>query len=281
MVWSLVPAATLLALVDATPAGPGWARRWVTDILSQHLPGFSPDSGACGLHGWSVGTVVADEPLAQSRPFARTGNIAPLDDLLRVPGRCIIAALDARPANPAPLTTRPGAEVYRFRRWVSLHAPRELPADCAAEMSAELPEFLARGRRERADGELVLLTFVAQLQRVGGLRPAYATPEQIHAALRHVDERLAGLGGHCLMVSDGHTLGVACRGGNLLAFEPPEDVPRATIGLHASPGGPPAKLLLHLPPAILSPPRPALGAERIADGCLTIDAHRPWRMQRA
>lgn len=267
-------AATLLALVDATPSGPGWARGWVEETLTPLVPKLRPAAGGCGLHGWSVGTVIGDEPLAQSRPVARAED-DPLDDLLRVPGRCIVAALDTRTADPTAVSARRVGGVHRFRRYLSLRAQPELPPELAQQLSAALPEYLARGRRHRPDAELVLLTFVAQLHAVGGLGRRYDSAEQMQDALARLDARMTGLDGHHFMVTDGRTLGVLARGGTLLAFDAPADAPGPAIGLTPQPG-PPARLLLALPDDDVGSD---VAAERIADGCLTIEAPAPWRMQ--
>ncbi len=272
-----VAAATLLALVDATPSGPAWARGWVEGALAPLVPKLRTVFGGCGLHGWSVGTVIGDEPLAQSRPVARAED-DPLDDLLRVPGRCIVAALDTRTPDPSAVSARPAGGVHRFRRFLSLRAQPELPPPLAKRLAAELPEYLARGRRDRPDAELVLLSFIAELQSLGGLSQRYATAEQIQDALIRLDARMTGTDAHHFMVTDGRTLGVLARGGTLLAFDAPEDAPRLGIGLSMVHPGPAARLLVALPGDDVGPD---VAAERIADGCLTIEAAAPWRMQRA
>jgi hypothetical protein len=81
-----------------------------------------------------------------------------------------------------------------------------------------------------------------------------------------------------VLVTDGRAVGVLHRGGTLLAFDAPPDAPRARIGLASEVPGSPARFLLLRPGEQVGP---IDGAERLADGCLTIDVRRPWSMQRA
>jgi hypothetical protein len=277
-----VPSATLVALLDSTADGPGWARAWIDDVLGQHLPGWSREAGnPIALRGWSVGAVFGNEPLVQSRPIVRARDVEPLDDLLRTPAGCIVAAFASHDTRGSEITAKPPpCRISRFRRWVGTRAEAELPAELSRALREDLPEFLSRHRIDRTDGELVFLTFLSELHRAGGLGSAYDPPDRIHRALAALEARLPTVAPHNLMVSDGRTFAMLHREGTLLAFDAPSDAPRPRVGLSSTGGrGPAAKLLLYLPGA--GPDAPVAGAEKIADGRLTIEARRPWSMQRA
>lgn len=272
--------ATLVALLDSTADGPAWARAWIDEVLAEHLPGWARDPAApVVLRGWSVGAVWGNEPLVQSRPIVRGRDVEPLDDLLRTPAGCIVAAFASHDTRGTEVTAKPVCRISRFRRFVGVRAEGELPVELARALRSELPDFLARGQVERTDGELVFLSFLAELHRAGGLGSAYATPDRIQRALGALEARLDSVTPHNLMVSDGRTLGMLHREGTLLAFDAPSDAPRPRVGLSAPAGGSSGKLLLYLPGA--GPDAPIAGAEKIADGRLTIDARRPWIMQRS
>lgn len=275
-----MPSATLVALLDSTADGPAWARRWVDEVLREHLPGWSRDPAQpVALRGWSVGAVLGNEPLVQSRPIVRGRDVDPLDDLLRTPAACVVAAFASHDTRESEVTAKPVCRISRFRRFVGVRAEGELPVEVSRSLRADLPDFLARAQADRTDGELVFLTFLSELHRAGGLGNAFATPDRVHRALAALEARLPSVSPHNLMVSDGRTFAMLHREGTLLAFDAPSDAPRPRVGLSVPAGGPAGKLLLYIPGA--GPDTPVAGAEKIADGRLTIDARRPWLMQRA
>ncbi len=278
-----VSAAMLCALLDPSPDGPAWARPWVDGVLRQHVVAPLDDTvqapaegGVHGLRGWSVGAVVGNETLVQSRPIVRARDADPLDDLLRTATRCVIAAF-APQRETSDVASPPAPKISRFRRWIGVRAEAVLTDDLRGELGEKLPAFLARSRTERTDGELVFLTFLAQLQRLGGLGAAYDPPERIRDALVALDEELHGHTPHNAMVSDGRTFGMLHRGGTVLLFEPPEDLPRPQVRLTSSEAQS-ASLLLYSPKP--APPVPLPGAERIADGMFTIETRAPRNLLR-
>ncbi|MBL4683139.1 MAG: hypothetical protein JKY37_01005 [Nannocystaceae bacterium] len=275
-------AAMLCALLDPSPDGPAWARPWVDDVLRQHVflpppePAESEDGGNHGLRGWSVGAVVGNETLVQSRPIVRARDADPIDDLLRTATRCVIAAF-ARQRATGDVISPPAPKISRFSRWIGVRAEAGLDKQAREELLAKLPDFLARSQTDRTDGELVFLTFLAHLQRLGGLNATYDPPERINAALAALDEMLRDQPPHNVMVSDGRSFGMLHRGGTVLLFEPPEDLPRPQVRL-TSPDAQSASLLLYSPHA--PPPTPIPGAERLADGMFTIETRAPRKLVR-
>jgi hypothetical protein len=269
-----VDSLTLAALLDARPNRPFWGRGWLEQVLARHLPGYD-DRGDASLCGWSVGAVVGNETLVQSRPVLRDRDTDPLDDLLRSSAACIVAAFASRDA--ASLVADPAVvRVARYRRWMGVRDGEELSADQRVAVRAELPDFLARGAGQ-SDTELVFLRFLAALHELGALGKAYASREAIRAALRATTERFAA-GRLNLFVSDGRTLGIVHRGGTLLAFEPPEDQRPSRSWRVGDDASAPAQLFLWKagPP----PEAPDLGAERIAEGVLAVAAARPSLLER-
>ena len=268
----------LCALLDPSPDGPGWARSWVEEVLEAHIysAGRSATEGPRhGLHGWSVGAVSGNETLVQSRPIVRARDADPLDDLLRTASRCVIAAFaPRRPASD--VAGAPAPKISRFRRWVGVRAEADLATECRASLAERLPAFLARSRIERTDGELVFLTYLAHVQRLGGLGAAYDPPERIRDALAGLAGDL-GDGTHNIMVNDGRTFGMLHRGGTVLAFEPPADLPRPQVRLTSN-DAQATSLLLYTPQTLA--PQPAPDAERVADGMFTIETRAPRRLTR-
>lgn len=269
----------LCALLDPSPDGPAWARPWLEDVLRQHVTPKPPtgDPGAHGLRGWSVGAVVGNETLVQSRPIVRARDADPLDDFLRTASRCVIAAFSPQ-RRMSDVGSPPAPKISRFRRWVGVRAEAVLDDDARTTLVEQLPGFLSRSRTERTDGELLFLSFLAHLQRLGGLGAAYDPPERIRDALAALDQQLDGLTPHNAMFSDGRSFGMLHRGGTVLLFEPPSDLPRPQVRL-TSDDAQGASLLLYSPGP--PPPQPIPGAERIADGMFTIETRAPRNLLRS
>jgi len=273
-----VPAAMLCALLDPRPDGPAWARPWVEEVLEEYVYPGEPSATKPlphGLRGWSVGAVVGNETLVQSRPIVRARDADPIDDLLRTATRCVIAAFAPQRAA-SDVAGPPAPKISRFRRWLGVRAEANLAAERRELLVERLPAFLSRSRIERTDGELVFLTYLAQLQRLGGLGAAYDPPERIRDALAGLDEDL-GDETHNVMVSDGRTFGMLHRGGTVLMFEPPADLPRPQVRL-TSADAQATSLLLYCPGGVA--PEPSLGAERLGPGTFTIETRAPRKLLR-
>lgn len=272
--------AVLLALLDAHPDGPAWARPWIADTLQAVLPGYAEGTDFT-LRGWSVGAAWGNETLVQSRPIVRDRSVDPLDDLLRTPASCVLAAFCVQPTHPSSLVAPPVAKLSRFRRWLGVRVGTPLPAEQAAALRSELPGFLSRHQVDRGDGELVFLTFLAELHAAGGLRKTYSEPEIIREALGRSAERLGIDAPHNLMVSDGRTFAMLHDGGALLSFEPPvgqEGSPRRFRVTGESDDQRRTNLLLHADQAPSAAPQH--GGERVAPGVLSIDVRRPRSISR-
>jgi hypothetical protein len=262
----------LAALLDARPTGPFWGRSWVEEVLDRHL--LPSESALMRLKGWSIGASVGSETFVQSRPIVRDRDADPIDDLLRTPAPCTLAAFTVGGNGDDVGEATHGSVVLRFRRFVAVRSGDPLDAGVRAALRADVPDFIARSEGVASDGDLVFHRFLAALHAAGALGAAYAPGEAFRAALRTIDASL-GATSHCLMVTDGRTLGVVHRGGMLLSFEPPaeatpprtwrvEDTTRPTAR---------ASLLAYLPGP--PPDAPVGAAERIAEGIFTIEPARP------
>jgi hypothetical protein len=226
------------------------------------------------LRGWSVGSVVGNETFVQARPIVRDAEVEPIEDLLRTPAPCILAAFSAGPGGERLGETHTPIRLARFRRWIGVRAEAELDADTRRRLREEVPDFLARSQTLGNDGELVFLRFLAALHAHGALGSAYAPPEVVRRALR-TTEALLGDGPVNLMVSDGRTLGVAHRGGMLLSFQPRTVASRRALKVEEDTTRTSARgNLLWFDPG---PPAeaPVPNAERIAEGIFTIESSRP------
>lgn len=268
----------LLALLDAHPDGPVWARPWLTQTLQANLEGYAQDSET-QLRGWSVGAAWGNETLVQSRPIVRNQDIDLLDDLLRTPASCVIAALSVAAPGMAGLVAPATARLSRFRRWLGVRVGASLAPPTTQALRAELPDFLARHQVDRGDGELVFLSFLSQLHALGGLRKTYSPPEVIRQALLATARRIE-ISPHNLMVSDGRTFAMLHDGGALLSFEPPpEQTPRDRFRLSGDlEGEPRTNLLLHVEELPADVPRH--GGERIAAGVFSVDLRTPRALTR-
>ncbi len=273
----------LLALLDAHPDGPAWARPWLDETLRANLPGYRPDAGSGdeSLRGWSVGAAWGNETLVQSRPIVRGRSVEPLDDLLRTPASCVVAAFGVYSASRDGLVIPPAVRLSRFRRWLGVRAGVSLDPGRAAEFRERLPGFLARHQVDRSDGELVFLSFLALLHERGGLRKTYSPPELIREALAATVERLGLEPPHNMMISDGRTFAMLHQGGALLSFEPPaseapSDTTFAVSGKRF--GTRRTNLLLHLAEAPDTTPQH--GGERVAEGVFSLDVRQPRALSR-
>ncbi|MEM9462705.1 MAG: hypothetical protein AAGF11_51670 [Myxococcota bacterium] len=303
-------AAVLLALLDAHPDGPAWARPWLARMLAAHLPGYrsiEPVRARAGdqsgdqsgdqpgdqsdetvggdsdltLRGWSVGAAWGNETLVQSRPIVRGRAVDPLDDLLRTPASCVLAAFSVHSATRDGLVAPPAVKLSRARRWLGVRVGGRLDPERTTALRDALPGFLSRHQVDRSDGELVFLSFLAELHRLGGLRKTYSPPDVIRQALTQTADRLELVPPHNMMVSDGRTFAMLHQGGELLSFEPPPDPTQSTR--FRVTGGPDdgrrTNLLLHSPAA--STVAPQHGGERVAQGAFSLDVRRPRGIERS
>lgn len=274
-------AAVLLALLDAHPDGPAWARPWLAQTLQANLPGYGDQGdGDRTLRGWSVGAAWGNETLVQSRPIVRGRTVDPLDDLLRTPAACVLAAFCVHSATRDGLVAPPAVKLSRVRRWLGVRVGGRLAPEQAAALREALPGFLSRHQVDRSDGELVFLTFLAELHAMGGLRKTYSPPDMIRQALTQTATRLELDPPHNMMVSDGRTFAMLHRGGSLLSFEPPPGLDRAP-GLRVtgqSDDGRRTHLLLHS--LEVSDQAPQHGGERVAEGAFSLDVRRPRVIER-
>lgn len=275
-------AAVLLALLDAHPDGAAWARPWLVQTLRANLPGYD-ESSDFTLRGWSVGAAWGNETLVQSRPIVRNRDVDPIDDLLRTPASCVVAAFSVPGLGSASgregLVAAPTPALSRYRRWLGVRVGTTLPASRAASLRQALPSFLERHQTDRSDGELVFLSFLAALHELGGLRKTYAPPELIREALDVTVQQLEVEPPHNVMVSDGRTFAMVHQGGMLLSFEPPPEGAPARFRVTGQ-GGDARRtnLLLHTPHAPSAAARN--GGERVAEGVLSIDVRTPRLIER-
>lgn len=276
----------LAALVHAQPEGFNEAS-WLGQMLAQHWSlHVAPGEAATGrVRAWSVGGVQDNETLVQARPVVRDPRADFMTDLLRAPTQTTLAAYAAVP-RPAPgVAVHPDNEsppplaMTRFQRWIGVHAETHLLGgrDDDAEateairtrLRGALPEFLVRsGGGQTGERELVVLTFLAELHAAGELGKAYAAPAAIRKALHTLDERLGHPARFNLMVSDGRTVGVLHRGGQLVSLTPPPP-PRPARAISQPHQRPTASLLLFDP----NPAAPSEAA--VPEGVFTVHVRQP------
>jgi hypothetical protein len=270
----------LAALVHAQPEGFNEAS-WLGQMLAQHWSvHLAPGEAATGrVRAWSVGGVQDNETLVQARPVVRDPRADFLADLLRAPTHTTLAAYAAMPlttAGRADNESPPPLAMTRFQRWIGVHAESQLlgGSDDAATASrarlrGALPEFLVRsGGAQAGERELVVLTFLAELHAAGELGKAYAAPAAVRKALHVLDERLGHPARFNLMVSDGRTVGVLHRGGQLVSLTPPPP-PRPARAISQPHPRPTANLLLF-------DPNPAAASEAaVPEGVFTVHVRQP------
>lgn len=264
----------LAALVHAHPEGFNEAS-WLGQMLAQHWSlHVAPGEAATGrVRAWSVGGVQDNETLVQARPVVRDPRADFLTDLLRAPTHTTLAAYAAVPAGSE---SPPQLAMTRFQRWIGVHAESRLLGGrddraeaTRARLRGALPEFLVRSSGAQAgERELVVLTFLAELHAVGELGKAYASPAAIRRALHILDERLGHPARFNLMVSDGRTVGVLHRGGQLVSLTPPPP-PRPARAISQPHQRPTASLLLY-------DPNPAASSEAaVPEGVFTVHVRQP------
>lgn len=276
----------LAALVHAQPEGFNEAS-WLGQMLAQHWSlHVAPGEAATGrVRAWSVGGVQDNETLVQARPVVRDPRADFLTDLLRAPTHTTLAAYAAVPPPAPGVAVHPDSEsppplaMTRFQRWIGVHAETRLLGgrDDDAEatealrtrLRGALPEFLVRsGGGQTGERELVVLTFLAELHAAGELGKAYAAPAAIRKALHTLDERLGHPARFNLMVSDGRTVGVLHRGGQLVSLTPPPP-PRPARAISQPHQRPTASLLLF-------DPNPAAASEAaVPEGVFTVHVRQP------
>lgn len=271
--------AALLALLDAHPEGAAWARPWLVQTLRASLPGYEDQAKDLTLRGWTVGAAWGAETLVQSRPIVRHRDIDPVDDLLRTPASCVLAAFGVHSASRDGVVAPPTPALSRFRRWLGVRVGEPIPAARATELRRALPGFLERHQVDRSDGELAFLSFLAQLHELGGLRKTYSPPALIREALAAVVERVELEPAHNFMISDGRTFAMAHAGGTLLSFEPPPDSSPTRFHVTGQAGDSRrTHLLLYTPHA--RDEAAQNGGERVAEGVFSIDTRTPRAIER-
>jgi hypothetical protein len=266
-------------------------------VLEDHLPPLSAahaeaaasaEVGSVRTFGWSVGAVSGGETLVQSRPIVRGADVDPVDDLLRANAACILAAFATGAGERT--TPRDPVRIARFRRFMGATAGPTLTEPLRRELESALPEFLARHNGSKSDSELMLMRVLASLHEQGVFGKALAPADALRRGLvelgsilhDHAHPPAATDEGEAMamFVSDGRTLAVMHRAGTLLSFEPPESLrPTSRFRVDGSAGpSVPASMLVWMPGS--GPPVPSAGAERIADGVLSVDATRPGELVR-
>ena len=251
-------------------------------MLDDHLPPLSAaqaEIGSVRTFGWSVGAVSGGETLVQSRPIVRGADVDPVDDLLRANAACIVAAF-ATGADQR-TTPRDPVRIARFRRFMGATAGPTLTEPLRRELESALPEFLARHNGSKSDSELLLMRVLASLHEQGVFGKALAPADALRRGLVDLARILPDEGEPMAMfVSDGRTLAVMHRAGTLLSFEPPEALrPTARFRMDGSVApSVPASMLVWMPGS--GPSVPSAGAERIADGVLSVEASRPGELVR-
>jgi hypothetical protein len=270
----------LAALVHAHPEGFNEAS-WLGQMLAQHWSiHVAPGDAAAGrVRAWSVGGVQDNETLVQARPVVRDPRADFLTDLLRAPTHTTLAAYAAVPAGPpgrGDSESPPPLAMTRFQRWIGVHAEpqllggRDADADATrARLRAALPEFLVRSSGgQTGERDLVVLTFLSELHAAGELGKAYAPPAAIRRALHALDERLGHPARFNLMVSDGRTVGVLHRGGQLVSLTPPPP-PRPARAISQPHQRPTANLLL------FDPSPAATSDAAVPEGVFTVHVRQP------
>ncbi len=257
---------------------------WLSQTLATHWPNF-PGTGPTGdtVRAWVVGGVQDNETLVQARPVVRDPRASFVADFLRAPTHTTLAAHVVVPsgATAGPAASPPPLTMVRFQRWIGIRSEVALGPDEAtatairSELHRNLPNFLIRNG-PFGDRELVTLAFLAELHAAGELGKAYATAATIRGCLAQLDRRLGHPAHVHVMVSDGRTVGVLHRGGQLLSLTPPPPPPppRAISQPHLRPS---ANLLLFSPgPG----PDPSPDVVVVPDGIFTVHTRQPGLLDR-
>ncbi len=283
----------LAALIDTRPDAGNDSSSWLEARLTDHWPEYpsarpsgEPDAQGESVRSWSVGGVHGLETLVQARPVVRDPSASFIDDFLRVPTQCRLAAF----ASSAPRATVPRLGIARFQRWVgscSEDNPLALGDDedelaergsrRLAELRAGLPGFLKRSLRANTAREVMFFAFLARLHGAGGLGVTYASAGQVRAALTRLDADLGRPPIINLMVADGRNLGILHRGGHLISLVPPMASRRKrsiTGPLTDAKHSPPAMLFLlsTRPPP---PEREDAELATVGEGVISVEARAP------
>ncbi|MEZ4451737.1 MAG: hypothetical protein R3B09_19890 [Nannocystaceae bacterium] len=282
----------LAALVHALPKGPGIEADWLESTLVATLAHYhagAPEDLAAEAHGsraWAIGGVQGTETLVQSRPVVRDPSTRFVVDFLRAPSQCTIAGYSV--AGDL-VSVPPRVTITRFQRWVAIFSEGELgggeaPADeVRTRLRDELPEFFHRSLADGSDRELVGMSTIAKIHAETTLSKSYVPPEVFRGALRSIDAVLGAPPRAHILVTDGRTVGVLHRGGQMLALRPPVPtrvpraiaVPRGEVELHD-----PALLLVYAPLGWGHPPEETAPAAVVDEGVFTASARHPVRIER-
>jgi hypothetical protein len=235
------------------------------------------------VRAWSVGCVLGNETLVQSRPVVRDESLDFLDDFLRTAAPCTLGLY----ATTREASRPDEAAATRFQRWVGaasqnrlLDGPAALESELRKQLRDEVPAFLARSLLKGSDDELLFFSFLSRLHKLGGLGSAYAPAELIRGALSQLStdlrERLGDDYELNMMVYDGRSFAMLHRGGTLTRWQAPErEVPRHRTGPMPAANIPRGSSLLVLSRVKARDP----GADPLPDGVFSIDPSDPHRLQ--
>ncbi len=281
--------AELAVLVDALPERPYHAPAWVDGVLRERWLDYkTPERGEADapalVRAWSVGSVLGNETLVQTRPVVRDDSLNFMDDFLRATAPCTIAMYTTtREAS------RPGeASVSRFQRWIGACSQRRLldaeparKADLRAHLRDSIPGFLQRSILAHHDDELLFFGFLARLHSAGGVGSTFADAPTIRAALEHLSSDVTAVIGEDhylnLIVHDGRTCAMLHRGGTLTRWAAPaREAPRHRTGPLPVAGIPRGSALLVLSRQDARDPK----SDPLPDGIFSIDPTDPFTMER-
>lgn len=258
---------------------------WLSELLARC---WGRERVVCREAGWArawvVGGVQSGETLVLSRPVVREPGVDFVPDFLRVASPTIVAAHVARQEpelhrGRTPVG-RPG--LARFQAWIGVRAEGEVggeedEAALRERIVRGLPDFLIRSLGAADDRDLGVFAFFAALHAQGALGRTAAAPPQVRRALAAVDELLGRPAQIHMIVSDGRTVGVLHRGGQLSLIEPTPPAqgrqPR-TVAHRSSPRS--ACLLIHHPNDAL----PEGTGRRLAEGVFTVHVRQAEPIER-
>lgn len=281
--------AELAALLDALPERPFHATEWLEQTLSSRWSDFTPAAPAeedapQRVRAWSVGCVLGNETLVQSRPVVRDDKLVFLDDFLRTAAPCTIATF----ATTAEASRPTNAGVHRFQRWIGatshsrlLDGEKAVAVDLRRQLRDSLPPFLSRSALRGGDDELLFFSFLARLHEVGGLGSAYADRQTIRAGLQKLTDDIESLLGEPfelnLMVFDGKSFAALHQGGTLTRWDAPErEIPRHRTGPIPAAGIPRGAVLFVLSRNGQRDPN----ADPLPGGVFAVDPSNPVQIER-
>ena len=265
-----------MALLDARTDRPFWGRRWLAEVMGEHVAGLGAAGqstpGTDAMLGWSVVSVLGSQTLVQSRPVLRNADLDPLDDFLRAEAACTIGAYNTGIKDEA--APRDVVRTARFRRFVAAAAGVSLGEERRRAVLDLLPPFLRRDAYGKTDTDLLLLRVLARLHEQGDFTQALPDPEAVRAAMTSLRPLIQTDGPFAIFLGSARTVAVMHEGGSLFAFEPPEAI-RPTTRRFSNRGqeGSPASVLLWT--AAPDPPTPIAGAERITAGIVSAETQTP------